>query len=278
MLYSQEFTQQEVQDVVANQNDNTDLSTIKTRKHFWVGTANASTTQDETMAHSFNLWNFYQYSDYYEFDVTQAETWGLQAGTREWVAACLAAGGVDLAIRSWEITPGRAFYYSDYTHDTDWRDRWTRCWTVRVYADSEMLLTTNELSYAPLSVIESDSTWDEAAPDPRLDRSALLIIDYQADAAFVEQQCQAVLAQAALDNTDSHSEIRHYGEQLHQLRLRLVGELFPSHAKQLDSLIEHFKAGGGITNWRDRLTWQEKEPEITPEMQAWLDKLGGGSN
>ncbi|MDQ3819310.1 MAG: hypothetical protein M3362_16760 [Acidobacteriota bacterium] len=207
------------------------------------------------MTYLFNLWNFFQHSDNIcEFDITRANMPRMKDGTSEWVKDCLSAFGLDVDVSTWEVKPFRSHYFSDYWDSTNWQDRWTAGWNIRVVTKDKMPSFVNRLSTLPEHISTSDTTWEYGFVDPRHDSTALLISDYKGQLIRVEQLEQQVLAEAGAGDKliGKHQvSIRSFGESMHQLRIFFYESIFPDSVDVLENLVELCRRNGSATNWRE---------------------------
>jgi len=225
----------------------------------------------------FNLWNPYRADDgTLTFEITQADTFLVHQGTKEFMDVALRAFGVEAAAYRWQITPGRASYYSDDPDREDWRDRWPRTWRVQIFPEVPLPPRPNTLFRTPADQPLSDMTGSAftGGHDERYRHTAFVIVDFRASLEDIEQTMRRVVATTTLRVAPLEPAIRELGGQVRQLQL-LVGEIdLPGDVRALDTLIAGFKAGGGAVNWRSRLTWPtEPSKPQPPDIAAWLSSL-----
>ncbi len=225
----------------------------------------------------FNLWNLFRYPDEtFELDVTRAETFRLGRGSEAWVRAALSAAGVPLGPFRSRTVPCRAAYYSDYPDDREWRNQWPECWVVEVEPKGPSPIWENVLSVEPTSLEELDQVdagGDESQES--LQRTVLLIADFQMDRTAVEAKTQALIESSPLPRTAFKSlKIRDYGPRVQQVRVRVSDLQLPAELVAVAQLVEGLRSAGGVINWHDRLTWPEEESKpLNPEIEAWKEQF-----
>ena len=68
------------------------------------------------MASIFNLWNLYFLDESKcEFDISAANLPKMNSGSADFISECLQALNVSSPAESWNVTPSRAHYFTDYT-------------------------------------------------------------------------------------------------------------------------------------------------------------------
>jgi hypothetical protein len=227
----------------------------------------------------FNLWNPYRADDgAFTFEITQADTFRIKSGSREFMDAALHALGIATDSYSWQITPGRSLYYSDYPNDADWRDRWTRTWRVQINPETPLPSRANALFRVPVDLTMNDNArldLNEDEEEERYRHTAFVIVDFRKPREEIERVSQTLLASSGLRATPLEPAIRDFGNGTRQLQL-LAREIdFPADTTGMEELLAGFKAAGGAVNWRSRLTWPaESSEELKPEIAAWLSSLG----
>lgn len=232
-------------------------------------------------ANLFNIWNPHVADGALTFEITQADTFQLNRASHSFILGALSALGIEADNFTWEVVPGRAHYYSDDPNAPDWRDRWVRTWKVRV--NPVLAQRANELFREPVSLGLSDDTWTEVDIDEdesqranrrRQELTAFVIVDFREKTSEEIEE----LALSSLQRSDLHAasvEVRELAQGFGQLHAVIEGIELVSHAAKLEELMAIFRASGGATNWRHRLTWPARSAvALKPEMSAWLSSLG----
>jgi hypothetical protein len=225
----------------------------------------------------FNVWNPYRAADgSLTFEVTQADTFGINVGTREFIDSSLRVLGARHGPCTWEITSGRSLYFSSYAEDDEWRDRWTRTWRVRVVPATPFPPRSNDLFDVPLSQSVGDTTWS-ADDDDRCGHTAFVIVDFQGSRDRVARIAERGIAQAGIPATPLEPAIRDVGPDRWQLQL-VVRELeLPAGLAPVEAMVAEFAATGGAVNWLHRLTWPVVAPRPTPpDIGGLLERLRKG--
>ena len=225
----------------------------------------------------FNLWNPYRADDgTLTFEITQADTFRIHRCSQEFLDAALREFGLVVDAYSWQITPGRALYYSDYPDEADWHNRWPLTWRIHITPETPLPPRSNALFRAPAVQGLSDNTQPE--PDDneedRYRNTAFVIVDFCKPRDEVEHLARTMLANATLRATLLEPAIREVGDGVRQLQT-LVRDLdLPADVAALETLVAGFKAAGGAVNWRSRLTWPtEPSEEVKADIAAWLSSF-----
>jgi hypothetical protein len=227
----------------------------------------------------FELWNAHiDENGALTFEVTQADTFRLDRGSRRFMDSALAALGFELETYSWQVTPGRSFYYSDDPQEKDWRHRWPLAWQVRVTPQPPLTPQKHELFETGFPQGESDSTWVdsedvELADEERYLHTVFLVVDFQISREEVETLVHSSWARTGLPPLPE-LEIRELAHELRQLYLVVSGVDLPGDVPALEQFLASMRAAGAAINWRWR-TWRTTpEPPLKPEMIEWMTKLG----
>lgn len=230
------------------------------------------------MAHTFNLWNLYQYDTYIEFDVTTSSRHRIHHGTTEWIAHCLQEFELEVPIASWDVIPGRSYYYSDYPEDVNWQDRWTRTWKVVVKINGANQPNKQELFFEPKGTDFLDPTSDETIQDDQSVNRAFIIVDYRLKKKELkkrrEQFSEAV--SALTGSKDINVAVREFNKDIYQMSYELLrSELFNERLQDLDTVIKAIRSSGGMPNWRERLQWlSDPKPSQKPQgFDDWAKQL-----
>jgi hypothetical protein len=223
----------------------------------------------------FNLWNRYRTDQgTLTFEITQADSFQIHRGSREFIHAAMHALSITANASSWQITPGRSFYYSDYIEDKDWRDRWTRTWRIHVVPEAPLPPIPNGLFQKPEYLSQSDDPSRDPGDDEAegLRHTAFLIIDFHKSREQIEQTLQSLLAGSEVRATPLEPSIRDLGGGIRQLQLVVHDLDFPADVAALESLLAGFKAADGAVNWRSR-RWSAGSSELRAEAAARLAAL-----
>jgi hypothetical protein len=233
----------------------------------------------------FNLWNPFRTEDgSFTFEITQADTFRVNLGTRQFFDAALdALGIVSGGGYSWAITSGRSLYYSSYPTEQSWRDRWCRTWRVHILPEVALPPRPNTLVQEFVALGESDDTWSEDEDDKeRYLHTAFVFADFLKPRDVVGQLASTRLTGAAVRAALLEPAIRDLGNGVSQLQI-IVNELdLPADIAALDALAGSFKAEGAVVNWNSHPAWRTEPTEpTTPKVAAWMaeiDRLrkGGG--
>lgn len=208
------------------------------------------------MAYLFNLWNAYQPDDYvFEFDVTSANLPKMKDGSAEFVRACLMTFGVDIEPRSWQVTPTRCYYLSDYIGPREaWEDRWYTAWRVRVALRDPQRRSELGLARLPETLDALDSTWRHDFRDPRHDTTALIISVHIGSSNQLNRIAKQILDGARRGEdlqTEPELSSRAYKGEVHQLRLLFKDISFPAWIENGDRIVDLCRTLGGMVNFRE---------------------------
>lgn len=225
----------------------------------------------------FNLWNPYRADDgTLSFEITQADTFRIDRGSRRFLDAALHALGTPVdGSYTWEIVPGRALYYSSHPEDDSWRDRWSRMWRVHLVPEAPLPPRPNRLLTEPVELSESDDTWDVDDDDQdRYLHSAFIIADFRKPRREVEQLAAAGLARAGAAAALLEPAIRDLDQGVRQIQMILRGIELPADVAGLDSLAEWFRSSGGVVSSSSHPAWPAEPDEATKaDVAAWMAKL-----
>ena len=185
----------------------------------------------------FNIWNPAKTgADEIRFDVTRANAPRVGSGDREWIAACLKAMGAAANPREWSITACRCYFYSDYTDEDEWLDRWPDTWIVRVKLDGAAPENLPPPSPIPIVVNQKDSTWQYDNVDPNHDRVALLPLLITGAPQKTEPLRKEILnLLPQLGSVETAVEAA--GTDRTWLRITVTGALFPDRVDQLEQFL-----------------------------------------
>lgn len=226
------------------------------------------------MAHVFNLWTPHLAGErLLEVDVTQAEFFKVGDGSADWIVALLAAIGVPSSALRWSIRPSRSRYYSSYPDEHDWRDRWTKCWTVRIELDSApdvaRFVQPPPVGPIPLEATDGTATKDDGEGPYR--GAVLCIADIRRDdrdATAIADDLAERLTVTAIERTD-----RTYA-QFRQLRLLLPSVEIPEGESALDRWEAEARAQDVRVHWRGREGKHSKT--VLADIEAWKAQLPPG--
>ena len=227
----------------------------------------------------FNVWNPYVTADGdVAFEVTQADTFRIHRASKELVDAALQALHVEAVSKTWQVLAGRSLYYSDDPKHSDWRNRWVRTWQIRVVPEVPLPPRRFALFREPASLGLSDPSWPDEEPAElqareRQDHTALIIVDFQKAREEVSRLAEAGWAQLVI-GASVRQELRELADGVCQLHAVIEGASLSSEMDKLDAVLASFRAAGGASDWRARLTWQAAAAPMKPEMSAWLGSLG----
>lgn len=200
----------------------------------------------------FNVWNPARLSpDEIGFDVTRANAPRVGSGDPEWIAACLAAVGVRDGAREWSIEAGRCHFYSDYTDESEWQDRWPETWTVRVRLDGPAPADFGRPESVPKLVDRYDRTWRRGEADAGHDRRALLVALFRDAAADPAPIRDCLLASLSPGLGPAPPTVDRPGGRWMRFRVALAGELFPARVDALEHSLRVWRSAGGVVNRND---------------------------
>jgi hypothetical protein len=210
------------------------------------------------VAYLFNLWNlFWTSADTCEFDISPANMPRVKDGGAEFVAACLNAFGIDIQPRSWEITPSRCYYLSEYISPSDpWQDRWGIAWSVRVKLVVPSARVRHHLSGVPVTMDAPDLTWRYDDEDPRYDSTALIISVHKGQRQRVET-LERMLGESATQSNKYipavFTALHDYSAHLFELRMLVRNISFPDWVESADRLTSMCREHDGTVNFRKLL-------------------------
>jgi hypothetical protein len=182
------------------------------------------------------------------FDVTRANIPRAGRGDAEWIAACLAAIGVEAAARTWSVQAARCYFYSDYTDEEVWEDRWTDTWMVAVQLAGQAPADFGAPDPLPKGVDQYDRTWEHDQVDPGHDRTALLLFLFRGAEDEARRIVEPLVAGLPAGLRASVPRVEAAGPEWTRVRVVVIGQVFPQHVEALEEVIRQAREQGLLVN------------------------------